>query len=182
MPEVDGCVPLFASPETLIKTLDLVTIEGARVVVTASATRSAIRPSPKGIRHVIHKRVPTRPRPAAPNTGPNRSMWPPFAYQLGLQQMAAAKRVSNGHEGDTHWAPPPQNHSRLSQREAHILDGLVQGYTNKVIARSCATASRGDGQGPHEIDLAEDPGSEPHPSGYLGTRAWPFRPSVKDAC
>ena len=43
----------------------------------------------------------------------------------------------NGHEGDTHWAPPPQNHSRLSQREAHILDGLVQGHANKVIARSC---------------------------------------------
>ena len=43
----------------------------------------------------------------------------------------------NGHEGDTHWAPPPQNHSRLSQREAHILNGLVQGHANKVIARSC---------------------------------------------
>ena len=55
MSEVDGCVPLFASPETLIKTLDLVTIEGARVVVTASARRPAIRPSPKDS-HVIHKR------------------------------------------------------------------------------------------------------------------------------
>src|ERR1700754_1213073 len=38
--EVDGCVPLFASPETLIRTLDLVTIEDARVVVTASARHS----------------------------------------------------------------------------------------------------------------------------------------------
>jgi two-component system, NarL family, nitrate/nitrite response regulator NarL len=48
MSEVDGCVPSFASPETLIKTLDLVTIEGAaRVVVTASARRPAMRPSPK---------------------------------------------------------------------------------------------------------------------------------------
>src|SRR6476659_6043325 len=42
MSEVDGCVPLFASPETLIKTLDLVMIEGAvRVVVMASARRPA---------------------------------------------------------------------------------------------------------------------------------------------
>ena len=40
MSEVDGCVPLFASPETLIRTLDLVTIEDARVVVTASAKTS----------------------------------------------------------------------------------------------------------------------------------------------
>ena len=47
MSELDGCVPLFASPETLIRTLDLVTIEGARVVVTASARNPAIRPSPK---------------------------------------------------------------------------------------------------------------------------------------
>ena len=45
--EVDGCVPLFASPETLIRTLDLVTIEGARVVVTAGTKSPAIRPSPK---------------------------------------------------------------------------------------------------------------------------------------
>jgi DNA-binding NarL/FixJ family response regulator len=43
----------------------------------------------------------------------------------------------NGHEGDTHWAPPPQNRSRLSQREAHILNGLAQGHANKVIAQSC---------------------------------------------
>ena len=83
MSEVDGCVPLFASPETLIKTLDLVMIEGAaRVVVTASARRPAIRP-PRKTRHVIHKRGRTRPRPAAPNTRPNRSMWPP-CLRLGL--------------------------------------------------------------------------------------------------
>src|ERR1700730_2013993 len=37
--EIDGCVPLFVSPETLIRTLDLVMIEGARVMVTAG-TRS----------------------------------------------------------------------------------------------------------------------------------------------
>ena len=30
-----------------------------------------------------------------------------------------------------------RNHPRLSEREAHILDGLVQGHANKVIARSC---------------------------------------------
>ena len=83
MSEVDGCVPLFASPETLIRTLDLVTIEGARVVVTASARSPAIRPSPKD-----KSRQPqpgrTRPRRAAPNTRPNRSMWSP-CLRLGPQ-------------------------------------------------------------------------------------------------
>ena len=46
--ELDGCVPLFASPETLIKTLDLITIEDARVVVTTNARSPAVRPSPTG--------------------------------------------------------------------------------------------------------------------------------------
>src|ERR1700704_3001354 len=46
--EVDGCFPLCASPETLIRTLDLVTIEEARVVVTTNARSPAIRPSPTG--------------------------------------------------------------------------------------------------------------------------------------
>jgi hypothetical protein len=34
---------------------------------------------------------------------------------------------------------------------------------------------RGDGQGPHEVDPAEDPGSEPHAGGCLGAGEWPSR-------
>ena len=99
MSEVDGCVPLFASPETLIRTLDLVTIEGSRVVVMANAGRSTIPPWPKDT---------------------------PRHSQAGMDKAPSARQ-----------APPPQNHSRLSQREAHVLDGIVQGHANKVIARSC---------------------------------------------
>ena len=33
--------------------------------------------------------------------------------------------------------PSPRNHHELSQREAQILDGLVKGHANKVIARTC---------------------------------------------
>jgi two-component system nitrate/nitrite response regulator NarL len=33
--------------------------------------------------------------------------------------------------------PSPRNHHELSQREARILDGLVKGHPNKVIARMC---------------------------------------------
>ena len=32
---------------------------------------------------------------------------------------------------------PLRNHPRLSEREAQILDGLVKGHANKVIARTC---------------------------------------------
>jgi two-component system, NarL family, nitrate/nitrite response regulator NarL len=124
MSEVDGCVPLFASPETLIKTLDLVMIEGAtRVVVTVSARRPAIAgtdKTPSGSTEHETKSINVAPEPPTRPTVNGCS-------EAGM----------NGHEGDTHWASPPQNHSRLSQREAHILDGLVQGHANKVIARSC---------------------------------------------
>ena len=34
------------------------------------------------------------------------------------------------------WVPTLRNRPRLSEREAQILDGLVRGHANKVIARS----------------------------------------------
>ena len=124
MSEVDGCVPLFASPETLIKTLDLVMIEGAaRVVVMASARRPAQAGTdkiPSGSTEHETKSINVAP---VPPTRPTVN--------------GCSEAGMNGHEGDTHWASPPQDRSRLSQREAHILDGLVQGHANKVIARSC---------------------------------------------
>jgi two-component system, NarL family, nitrate/nitrite response regulator NarL len=136
MSEVDGCVPLFASPEMLIKTLDLVMIEGAvRVVVTASARRPAIRPSPKDTSR--HSQAGTDKTPSGSTEHETKSInvapVPPTRPTVN----GSSEAGMNGHEGDTHWASPPQNHSRLSQREAHILDGLVQGHANKVIARSC---------------------------------------------
>src|SRR6266404_9873174 len=46
--EIDGCVPLFVSPETLIRTLDLVMIEGARVMVTAGTRPAHIQRAQTG--------------------------------------------------------------------------------------------------------------------------------------
>src|ERR1700756_1785704 len=43
--EIDGYVPLFVSPETLIRTLDLVMVEGVRVMVTAGRRSPSIQPS-----------------------------------------------------------------------------------------------------------------------------------------
>ena len=43
--EIDGCVPLFVSHETLIRTLDLVMIEDVRVMVTAGTRRPSIQPA-----------------------------------------------------------------------------------------------------------------------------------------
>jgi two-component system, NarL family, nitrate/nitrite response regulator NarL len=132
--EVDGCVPLFASPETLIKTLDLVTIEGARVVVTANARRSAVRPSPTG--KARQQQTKTDGASSGDGERDNRS--------INVVNMAGKPTVngyshlqSNGPEGDAHWTASLPNGHRLSEREAQILDGLVQGHANKVIARTC---------------------------------------------
>jgi two-component system nitrate/nitrite response regulator NarL len=128
MSELDGCVPLFASPETLIRTLDLVTIEGARVVVTASATNPAIRRSPK--------HASGQPEVGCVEHKPEA---------ISLVALPPARPAVNGcgdadlnaQQGDTLEAPRLQDHPRLSEREAQILEGLVQGHANKVIARSC---------------------------------------------
>jgi two-component system nitrate/nitrite response regulator NarL len=133
--EVDGCVPLFASPETLIRTLDLVTIEDARVVVTANAKHPAIRPTPKD------KSRQPQPETDKPPTGSTEqetksvTVIPMHPARPTVNGYSASHL--NGHEGDTQWTPTLQNHARLSEREAQILDGLVRGHANKVIARSC---------------------------------------------
>ena len=43
--EIDGCVPLLVSPETLISTLDLIMIKDVRVMVVANAKRLSTDPT-----------------------------------------------------------------------------------------------------------------------------------------
>jgi two-component system nitrate/nitrite response regulator NarL len=131
--EVDGCVPLFASPETLIRTLDLVTIEDARVVVTASAKHSAIRPTPEGKSR--QPQVETDKSPAESTESEKPVTVVPM--HPTRQTMIGYNASLNGDEDETQWTPTLRNSPRLSEREAQILDGLVRGHANKVIARSC---------------------------------------------
>jgi two-component system, NarL family, nitrate/nitrite response regulator NarL len=70
----------------------------------------------------------------------------------------------NGHKGDTQCVPTLRNRPRQSEREAQILDGLVRGHANKVIARSSDNTEAAVKV--HEIDPTEDPGSEPHAGGW----------------
>ena len=43
--QIDGCVPLFVSPDTLIGTLDMIVIRDVRVMVMAEANRPMIQPA-----------------------------------------------------------------------------------------------------------------------------------------
>jgi len=100
MSGINGCVPLFASPDTLVSTLDMIVTKDVRVMVVGDAKSPVIQPAP-----------------------PEDSNQP---------EINIDKLQSDGA------APPLRNHPGLSEREAQILDGLVKGHANKVIARTCA--------------------------------------------
>ena len=131
--DVDGCVPLFASPETLIRTLDLVTIEDARVVVTANMRSPAVRPTSTSKAR--------QPQAGNGETSSDDSEHDSrSANVLSIPAKSVINGYSpvqlNGHDGSVKATSLP-NGPRLSEREAQILDGLVQGHANKVIARTC---------------------------------------------
>jgi two-component system nitrate/nitrite response regulator NarL len=116
MSEINGCVPLFASPDTLISTLDLIMARDVRVMVVGDAKCPVIQPAQ-----------------------PEDSNQP----EIKLQSDGAEHEdvsVSIGvmpHTQPPMNVPPLRNHPGLSEREAQMLDGLVKGHPNKVIARTC---------------------------------------------
>lgn len=135
--EIDGCVPLNVSPDTLIRALDVVISGDGRVMILASPRQCSIQPGMLGngeievpIESSPVKIVPASVSRAAINVAP-----PQLAIGAGANGHGAL-RVSGPKENGGGYAASRQ-HPRLSGREAQILDGLVRGQTNKVIARAC---------------------------------------------
>jgi two-component system, NarL family, nitrate/nitrite response regulator NarL len=133
---LDGCVSLLVSPATLLKTLDVVVIGDARVMVMAGAHRHSIQPArieglqqPQSKEENVARAIRVEPKP----------------FQIA-SLVPTNKITVNGDgpvngSGATHLKDHGEAHSRrlpkLSEREAQILDSLVKGYANKVIARNC---------------------------------------------
>jgi two-component system, NarL family, nitrate/nitrite response regulator NarL len=114
MSEINGCVPLFASPDTLISSLDLVVTKGARVMVVGDTQRLAIQAA-----------QPWESNQSEIKLHSDGAEHEDVSVSIGgLQQHPV-----NG--------PSVRNHHSLSEREVRILDGLVKGHANKVIARAC---------------------------------------------
>ena len=111
--EIDGCVSLFASPDTLISILDMIVTRDVRVMVVGDTKHPVIQPA--------------QPEESSQS-------------EIKLQSDGAEHEdVSVGIGAMQHAQPPVtlRNHPELSEREAQILDGLVKGQANKVIARTC---------------------------------------------
>jgi two-component system, NarL family, nitrate/nitrite response regulator NarL len=128
---IDGCIPLFVSPDTLISTLDLVVSRNVRVMVMRD-----YRPSSKspvvGERLVQAVSKPNKPQSNGGDRGGLSvaiALMPPSfpASAAGLDKAIPANALDYGTPALF----------KLSERETQILDGLVRGYANKVIARRC---------------------------------------------
>jgi two-component system nitrate/nitrite response regulator NarL len=116
MSEINGCVPLFASPDTLISSLDLVVTKGARVMVVGDTQRLAIQAAQPGESNQSEIKLHS-----------DGAEHEDVSVSIGVLQ----QHPVNG--------PSVRNHHSLSEREVRILDGLVKGHANKVIARTCGT-------------------------------------------
>jgi two-component system nitrate/nitrite response regulator NarL len=128
---IDGCVPLFVSPDTLISTLDLIVSRNVRVMVMRD-----YRPSSKsllaGERIVQAASKPDKPR----SNGGDRGGLPVAIAVLAPTFPASATDLDKAIPANGHDYGSPASF-KLSERETQILDGLVRGYANKVIARRC---------------------------------------------
>ena len=112
--KLNGCVPLSASPDTLISILDMVVAKDVRVMIVGDMKHLVIQPTRS---EQLHQ------------------------SEIGLQSDGAEHEDVSVSVGALQQppmkVPSPRNHHELSQREARILDGLVKGHPNKVIARTC---------------------------------------------
>jgi two-component system, NarL family, nitrate/nitrite response regulator NarL len=106
--EIDGCIPLFASPDTLVGTLQQIMAADIKVLVLKTETFSM--PCPTGGQEE--------------------------GDELGLtpNNLARSDDAENGAIDRTILRRIPHG---LSEREEEILKGVVRGHSNKMIARTC---------------------------------------------
>ena len=118
MSEINGCVPLFASPDTLVSTLDMIVTKDVRAMVMGDANRPVIQPAPPEDSNQPEIKIDKLRSDGAEHED--------VSVSIGALPQRPMK------------VPPLRNQPGLSEREAQILDGLVKGHANKVIARTCA--------------------------------------------
>jgi two-component system nitrate/nitrite response regulator NarL len=109
--EIDGCIPLFASPDTLVGTLQQIIIADVRILVLK--TEASSMPSPTGWQKEGDESGPA-PNDLARSDGAKN----------GAIDGTTSLRILHG----------------LSLREEEILKSVVRGHSNKMIARTCGVA------------------------------------------
>lgn len=120
---LDACIPISASPRTLIDTLQLVVGEDLRILmVSDSATPHGTIAPQEGEEDAVGME---RHFPGSK---------PMASFSVSTPKMPCARSLLAQNPGDTGRASSAHN---LSEREEQILRALVRGHSNKVIARMC---------------------------------------------
>jgi len=113
--KLNGCVPLSASPDSLISMLDMVATKDVCVMVMGDMKHPVIQP-----------------------TRSEQSL------QSEIRLQSAGAEPENIGVGDQEQSPMSvaslQNHHKLSETETRILKDLTKGHSNKMIARTCGIA------------------------------------------
>jgi two-component system, NarL family, nitrate/nitrite response regulator NarL len=131
MSDIDGCVPLSVSPDTLTTTLDLVILKDARTIVITD-TKFAPSPSPQE-EEALKSETKAGKLQLNGSATPIAIVASPHAQSMVTASTANIKANNSTMQS----VPALRNLPGLSEREIQILDGLVKGQANKVIARTC---------------------------------------------
>lgn len=132
--EVDACVPMFVSADALIRTLDLIAATDTRVLIVDNMAAIPLSP-PYAEANSSAIEVESRPqqadKPDATSVTPGSMA---DAHSAVLDTRASKLEASKGAMPQL---APRRILPELSEREIQILNGLVKGHANKVIARTC---------------------------------------------
>ena len=123
--QIDGCIPLFVSADTLMRSLDLIMGQNARIVVMGDMKPGLKCPEVELLQ-------------AESATTTLRSNGPLTVTVFGVPPLERSSDKTNICDQNSGTGQGPTAKSKtpaLSEREIQILDGLVKGHANKVIAR-----------------------------------------------
>ncbi|HEX5508459.1 MAG TPA: response regulator transcription factor [Pseudolabrys sp.] len=128
--EIDGCVPLSVARDTLMRTIDLMMLEDAKILVMLGPSHTRIQP-------LVDQPQPQDSRVRQHNGGNHGD----DLGKISIMHTASPALACISNSDPVADAGPQmsqrRNMHRLSEREAQILDGIVCGYSNKMIARTC---------------------------------------------
>ena len=133
--EIDGCVPVIVSPDTLISTLDLIVTKDVRVMVVSDTKRLSIPPAQEEESPGPEIKIDNLRSHGIEHEAPSITIVGMHHTQPTVNGISTV--VLSANNSATQYMAPLGNSPKLSEREAQILDGLVKGHANKVIARTC---------------------------------------------
>jgi two-component system, NarL family, nitrate/nitrite response regulator NarL len=114
--DIDGCIPMFVSPRTLMGTLQLIIAKDLRILVLGDANLP---------------RTPIANQSREQNTIDAATIQ---SVDMPVERMASWSEPADSGVRYNVSVPHFQN---LSGREEQILKALIEGHSNKVIARMC---------------------------------------------